>query len=88
MNYVYVLESQQDRSFYIGFTTDLKRRLVEHMKKRGGRTTRLKDDWKLVYYESYLCKEDALGREKFLKGGSGRRYLRKQLKNYLSQLPG
>jgi hypothetical protein len=31
----------------------------------------------------YLFKTDALGREKFLKGGSGRTYLKKQLKNYL-----
>lgn len=30
-------------------------------------------------------KKDALGREKFLKGGSGKKYLRKQLKNYLRE---
>jgi predicted GIY-YIG superfamily endonuclease len=45
----------------------------------------MKKDWHLVYYESYLNKADALGREKFLKGGSGRTYLKKQLKHYLEE---
>jgi predicted GIY-YIG superfamily endonuclease len=36
--------------------------------------------YQLIYYESYRNKADALGRERFLKGGSGRKYLRKQLK--------
>ena len=88
MYYVYVLENQKDQSFYIGFTEDLKRRIAEHLEKRGGRTTRLKDGWKLIYYESYLNKDDAIGREKFLKGGSGRKYLYKQLKHYLEKMPG
>ena len=83
MYYVYVLENQDDKSFYIGFTSDLKRRIFEHQNAKGGRTTSLKNNWKLIYYESYLNKKDALGREKFLKGGSGRKYLYKQLNNYL-----
>ena len=37
----------------------------------------------LIYFEGYLVKEDALGREKFLKSGSGYKYLHKQLKHYL-----
>ncbi len=38
-----------------------------------------------TYYEAYLNKMDAIGREKFLKSGSGRRYINKQLKNYLGK---
>ncbi|MEK7062826.1 MAG: GIY-YIG nuclease family protein, partial [Patescibacteria group bacterium] len=38
--YVYVLENQADKSFYIGFTSDLKRRLFEHQNQKGGRTTK------------------------------------------------
>lgn len=64
-------------------TTDLQRRLVEHNSGQGGRTTSLKKNWKLIYFEGYLIKEDAIGRERFLKGGSGRKYLKKQLKYYL-----
>lgn len=83
--YVYVLENQDDKSFYIGFTDNLKRRLSEHQNKKGGRTTKLKANWKLIYFEGYLMKEDVTGREKFLKSGSGRKYLKKQLKHYLDK---
>jgi hypothetical protein len=39
--------------------------------------------WKLIYYEAYTEREDAEGREKFLKSGAGRRFLRTQLRHYL-----
>jgi len=83
MYYVYVLQHIESGGFYIGFTQNIERRFDEHQNKRGGRTTRIKSGWKLIYYETYLDKKDATGREKFLKGGSGRKYLNKQLKNYL-----
>lgn len=83
MYYVYVLENQNDKSLYIGMTTNLEQRLKRHNSGHGARTTALKRDWQLIYYEFYLIKEDAIGREKFLKGGSGRKYLKKQLRHYL-----
>ena len=43
--------------------------------------------WKLIYYEAYLEQADALGREKYLKSGAGRRFLQSQLKNYLRKHP-
>ncbi len=82
---VYVLENQDDRSWYIGQTDDLERRIKEHNSGRGGRTTKIKNGlWKLIYAEAYIEKSDALGRERFLKAGSGRMYLKKQLTHYLS----
>lgn len=86
MYFVYILENQNDKSWYIGFTTNLKRRIFEHQNGQGGRTTKLKKNWKLVYSESYLNEKDARGRELFLKSGAGRRFLKKQLANYLSDL--
>jgi putative endonuclease len=83
MYYAYILENQNDKSLYIGYTNDLKRRLKEHFDGYACRTTSSKGNWKLIYYEAYLIKEDALGREKFLKGGSGRQYIKRQLKNCL-----
>ena len=81
---VYVLENQNDKSWYIGQTDNLKRRLAQHNSGTGGRTTRIKaGPWKLLYAEAYLDKRDALGRERFLKSGSGRKYLSKQLLHYL-----
>ena len=72
MFYVYLLHSAKDNGFYIGFSTDLKRRLSEH--RRGASfATKSRGPWKLVYYEAYTEREDAEGREKFLKSEAGRR---------------
>src|SRR5205807_6058705 len=68
MFYVYLLHSTKDNGFYIGFSTDLKRRLSEHT--RGASfATKSRGPWKLIYYEAYTEREDAEGREKFLKSG-------------------
>lgn len=84
MNYVvYILEDKNDKTWYTGFTTNLKQRLRDHQAKRSPYTSK-KSDLKLIYAELYLDKKDALGREKFLKSGAGHRFLRKQLKNYLA----
>jgi len=56
MYYVYLI-NQKSNKLYIGYTTNLKRRLKEHQVKS-------KD---LVYYEAYKAKEDAIQREKQLK---------------------
>jgi putative endonuclease len=86
MLYVYLLESLKDKSWYIGFTEDLKDRFKRH--NRGeNKYTRSKKPWKLIYYEAYVDKQDALKREKFLKSGSGRKFLKKQLTNYLNFSP-
>lgn len=84
MHKVYVLENQSDGSFYIGHTNDLERRIAQHNAGNGGRTTKMKGaTWKLIYAEAYIDKRDALAREKFLKSGSGRTYLKKQMRYYL-----
>jgi|SRR5882724_1878587 len=86
MFYVYLLHSAKDNGFYIGYSTDLKRRLSEHM--RGASfATKSRGPWKLIYYEAYTEREDAEGREKFLKSGAGRRFLRAQLRHYLERFP-
>ena len=84
MYYVYVLENQNDKSWYIGYSSDLKKRVTQHQTGQGGETTKKKQSWRLIYYEAYLNKKDAEGRERFLKSGSGRKYLKKQLSNYLN----
>ena len=76
MFYVYVIEHPARKSWYIGYSADLRRRLAEHH-------AAAREGWKLIYYEAYVHKMDAIGREKFLKGGSGRKYLNKQLSSYL-----
>ena len=82
--YIYIIENSFDQSWYIGFSTDVARRIDEHNKKIGGKyTKKKKGDWKLIYIEGYIHKLDALGREKYLKSGAGRIYIKKQLSNYI-----
>ncbi len=82
--YVYIIQSLKDLSLYIGFTENLRARLQEHNSAKNI-STRLKIPYDLIYFEGYKNKADALGREKFLKSGSGRRYINKQLKHYFSK---
>jgi putative endonuclease len=80
---VYILENQNDKTWYTGYTGNLKQRLKQHWQKSSPYTAK-KGNWKLIYAELYLNKKDAMGREKFLKSGSGKRFIKKQLKNYLA----
>ena len=82
MFYVYVLRSESDSGFYIGFSTNLRARLAQHQVGESF-ATKSRGPWKLIYYEAYTEREDAEGRERFLKSGAGRRFLRAQLRHYL-----
>jgi putative endonuclease len=84
--YVYVLRAARDNGFYIGFSTNLRARLRQHQDGEGF-ATKSRGPWKLIYYEAYTEREDAEGREKFLKSGSGRRFLHDQLRHYLKRFP-
>ena len=66
MYYVYVLKSISLRELYIGQTNDLKRRFAEHNEKKNI-STKHKAPFKLVYYEAYQSRSDAVYREKQLK---------------------
>ncbi len=66
MYYVYVLHSVKDKKLYIGCTSDLKRRFEQHNEGENI-STKSRRPFKLVYYESYLSKKDAMIREKKLK---------------------
>lgn len=82
MYYIYVLQSEKDRNFYIGYTTDLKKRLKLH-KDGSVKSTKNRGSLKLVYYESCLNQKDALKREKYLKTNYGKRYIKNRIKRYL-----
>lgn len=85
MYYTYVLLSERDNKFYVGFTKDLKRRVHEHNKGLVV-STKHRGPLKLIYYEACLNELDALSREKYLKSGYGRRYLNKRIENYEKQV--
>lgn len=75
MVYVYVLRNSLKSRLYTGFTRDLQKRLIQHASK--------KPNYELVYYEASLNVSDAIKREKFLKTGPGKRYLKNRIKRFL-----
>ncbi|OGD93822.1 excinuclease ABC subunit C [Candidatus Curtissbacteria bacterium RIFCSPLOWO2_01_FULL_37_9] len=76
--YTYVLESLRDGKFYIGWTDDLKARIDKH-NKGAVQATKVRVPLKLVYFEACLSKEKAIEREKTLKTGFGRKYLKARM---------
>jgi len=73
MYYVYILQSQKNEKSYVGCTGKLPEiRLNEH-NVGTNQWTKVNGPFKLIYYESYMCKTDALRREKFFKSGLGRK---------------
>ncbi|MCD4818949.1 MAG: GIY-YIG nuclease family protein [Candidatus Cloacimonetes bacterium] len=81
MFYTYVLLSEKDNKFYIGYSKDLKLRFDQH-KKGFVESTKNRRPLKLVYYEACIFQEDALKREKYLKTHYCRMFLHKRLKSY------
>ena len=67
MHCVYLLRSQRDfDSFYVGSTSDLRRRLAQHNAGENV-STKSRAPWHLIYYEAYENRLLALKREKQLK---------------------
>jgi len=82
MYYVYIIQSDITGRLYKGSTSDLKRRLREH---NHGNVSSTKSGipWKLIYYEAFTNKIDALREEIFLKSGKGRDRIRYLLEHVL-----
>ena len=77
MHYVYLIESVNDREHhYVGQTSDLKARLVEHNAGESISTRSFKP-WNLVCYLGFAEEKKALALEKYLKSGSGKTFLRR-----------
>ena len=73
--YVYVLRSLKDGKLYTGLSKDPKARVVQHnlgMTK----STKGRRPFELIYYERQKSVSEARDREKFLKTGHGREYLK------------
>ena len=77
--FVYVLESEKDGRLYKGQTSDIEKRVKEH---NSGKTKSTKGykPWKLVYFETFETRIEAVLREKHFKSGSGREFLKEIIK--------
>jgi len=68
--YVYIMTNKRNTVLYTGITNDLKRRVYEHKEKLVEGFTKRYKIGKLVYYEVFQDPENAISREKQIKGGS------------------
>jgi putative endonuclease len=70
MYYVYILKSEIKQRFYIGYTNNLKKRLLYH---NGGkvRSTKAYRPWKIIYTEQFDDRHNAFAREKQIKSYKG-----------------
>ena len=78
MHYVYILQSEQDGSYYTGQTENTETRLIKHNNGEVIYTSK-KRPWKLIWFCAFLDKEKAIAFEKYLKIGSGFAFARKRL---------
>ena len=79
--YVYVLQSANDGEFYTGYTHNINSRVAKH---NDGlvKSTKFRRPLQLIYFEGCLSQKDATRREKYLKSGNGKIYLRNRLKDH------
>ncbi len=82
--YVYLLQSEKDGNFYIGYTTDLRKRVNKHNNGENKATKPFRP-YRLIFYEAFLNRIDAKRREVYLKGGYGRKTIRVMLERYFKE---
>ncbi|HNW09466.1 MAG TPA: GIY-YIG nuclease family protein [bacterium] len=85
MYYVYILFSGKLGKKYIGFTSNLKKRMLYHNSGKSCYTCK-GIPWKLVYYEVFRSEIDARKEEFFLKSGRGRERISFLLKDTLNSM--
>jgi putative endonuclease len=74
MFFCYILRSLKDDSFYIGQCSDLDRRMSKHF-DGFSKYTATKRPLRLVYFETFATREQALQREKEIKNKKSRKYI-------------
>jgi putative endonuclease len=82
--YVYVLKSLKKNFIYVGFTSDLKRRVEEH--NSGSEfSTKPYTPFDLIHYEAYRNEKDAKRREMYFKTTKGKTTMKTMLREYLKK---
>ena len=75
MFFVYAIKSESRNYIYVGLTDNLERRLSEHNNGRN-RTTKPYKPFVLIHSEVFKTRVEARGREKYLKSGIGKDFLK------------
>ena len=79
MFYVYLIQSEKNRTFYIGQTADLQERLKYHNTGRS-KYTRNKGPWELIAYKTFPTRSEAMKEEKRLKSIKNRKVILEEFK--------
>jgi len=78
MYYTYIIQSEKNGKYYVGYTSDINDRLQRH-NSRANRSTKLHSPWKLVYSEEFPDKKSAWLRERQIKSYKGGEAFKKLL---------
>ncbi len=73
--YIYAIKSIVDNRIYVGFTNNLENRIKEHNQGKTKSTKGFRP-WSLIYFETRETRTEARGREKYLKSGCGKEFLK------------
>jgi len=76
MYYVYVISNKTRKYIYVGITNNLSRRIAEH-NSGYNKTTRTYRPFKLILSEEFTKRTTAREREKYLKSGIGKEFLKR-----------
>ena len=79
MSHTYILFSEKLNKYYIGSTTDLERRLIDHNRSKE-KFTSLGVQWILVYNEAFELLKDARKRELYIKKQKSRIFIENLIK--------
>jgi putative endonuclease len=72
--FLYIIQSDEDGTYYVGSTQDIEARLARHNQGRSN-YTRNRGPWEVVYLEEYSRRADAVKREKAIKNRKRRDYI-------------
>ena len=75
MYFVYVIASQKRKYIYVGLTNDVDRRFDEHQSGKN-KTTKSYRPFSLIHVENFSTRIEAREREKYLKSGSGKEWIK------------
>ena len=75
--FIYVILCENE-SFYVGATSDVRKRFAEHLSGQGARWTKFNKPVRIVHHEEFATSDEAFAREKELKTGFGRKWIRRE----------
>ncbi len=75
--FIYIIKNK-DGKIYIGQTYDVNKRMIEHNKIGLGYTSKFRP-WKLIHKEMFLSRQEAMDRERYLKTGNGRDWIKNNI---------